>query len=175
MRVLPETAAAKFDYKGKTYYFCNPRCRDRFQANPESFLTPSIPKSEDSDSIYVCPMHPEVRQMGPGVCPKCGMALEPEIAKVDEGPNLELIDMTRRFWIASIVKPVFIWVWRRMPRSVPSRIGCRPLRRLPLLKRGWDSIVSRNLNMFTVSVSVWHRLCLQHHCALCLRPSAGLF
>src|SRR3954467_3550801 len=107
MRVLPETAAAKFDFNGKTYYFCNPRCRDRFQANPESFLSPiapSVPKAEtDSISMYVCPMDPEVRQKGPGICPKCGMALEPEIASVDEGPNLELLDMTRRFWIASMV------------------------------------------------------------------------
>jgi Cu+-exporting ATPase len=153
MRVLPETAAAKLDYKGTTYYFCNPRCRDRFQANPESFLIPSVPKSEDSNSIYVCPMHPEVRQMGPGTCPKCGMALEPEIAKVDEGPNLELIDMTRRFWIASIVSvPVlFLGMAGRMPMLQFLLASVSVLYAgLPLLKRGWDSIISRNLNMFTL-------------------------
>jgi Cu+-exporting ATPase len=153
MRVLPETAAAKLDYKGTTYYFCNPRCRDRFQANPESFLIPSVPKSEDSNSIYVCPMHPEVRQMGPGTCPKCGMALEPEIAKVDEGPNLELIDMTQRFWIASIVSvPVlFLGMVGRMPMLQFLLASVSVLYAgLPLLKRGWDSIISRNLNMFTL-------------------------
>jgi Cu+-exporting ATPase len=153
MRVLPETAAAKFDYKGKTYYFCNPRCRDRFQANPESFLTPSVPKSEDSNFIYVCPMHPEIRQMGPGTCPKCGMALEPEIARVDEGPNQELLDMTRRFWIASIVSvPVlFLGMAGRLPMLQFLLASVAVLYAgLPLLKRGWDSLVSRNLNMFTL-------------------------
>ena len=153
MRVLPETAAAKLDYKGTTYYFCNPRCRDRFQANPESFLTPDVPKSEDSNSIYVCPMHPEIRQMGPGTCPKCGMALEPEIAQVNEGPNPELVDMTRRFWIASIVSlPVlYLGMAGQLPRLQFIFASIAVLYAgLPLLKRGWDSLVSRNLNMFTL-------------------------
>ena len=156
MRVLPETAAAKWDYKGTTYYFCNPRCRDKFQANPESFLSPQplpIPKAEASASIYVCPMHPEVRQKGPGICPKCGMALEPEIASVDEGPNPELADMTRRFAIASIVSvPVlFLGMTERMPllQFLLASVAV-VYAGLPLLKRGWDSIVSRNLNMFTL-------------------------
>ena len=153
MRVLPETAAANFDYKGKTYYFCNPGCRDRFQASPESFLTPSAPKPEDSNSIYVCPMHPEVRQIGPGACPKCGMALEPEIARVDEGPNQELVDMTRRFWIASSVSLPVLYLGmagqKPMLQFVLASIAVL-YAGLPLLKRGWDSIISLNLNMFTL-------------------------
>src|SRR3989442_10321798 len=84
MQVMPETAAAQYEYKGKKYYFCNPRCRDRFKANPEQFLAPvkleiPVSKIEISEGIYTCPMHPEVRQHGPGACPKCGMALEAEI------------------------------------------------------------------------------------------------
>ena len=156
MRVLPETAAAKFDYKGITYYFCNPRCRDRFQADPESFLSPGVssaPKSEDSNTMYVCPMDPEIRQRGPGICPKCGMALEPEVASVDEGPNPELLDMTRRFWIASIVSvPVlYLGMSERLPMLQFLLATVAVLYAgLPLLKRGWDSLVSRNLNMFTL-------------------------
>ena len=155
MRVLPETAAAKWDYKGTTYYFCNPRCRDRFQANPESFLTttPNIPKRESSTATYVCPMDPEVRQVGPGICPKCGMALEPEMATLDEGPNQELVEMTRRFWIASIVSvPVlYLGMAEVMPMLQFLLASVAVLYAgLPLLKRGWDSIISRNLNMFTL-------------------------
>ena len=101
MQVMPETAAARYDYKGKTYYFCNPRCLERFKANPEQFLGPAKLETSDSKSrisnvIYTCPMHPEVRQMGPGACPKCGMELEPEMAILEEEANPELTDMTRR-------------------------------------------------------------------------------
>jgi Cu+-exporting ATPase len=154
MRVLPETAAAKFEYSGKTYYFCNPRCRDRFEADPESFLNP-LPKAKEEDpgSIYVCPMDPEVRQKGPGICPKCGMALEPEIAAADEGPNPELIDMSQRFWIAAVVS---------VPVMLLGMFELAPMLQLflasvavlyagqPLLQRGWHSVVNRSPNMFTL-------------------------
>src|SRR5688572_28344387 len=105
MRVLPETAAARFDHDGKTYYFCAVQCMERFKADPSAFLQPqrSVKQSTASDATYTCPMHPEVRQTGPGSCPKCGMALEPEVAQLDEGPNPELVDMTRRFWIAALL------------------------------------------------------------------------
>src|SRR5437764_305248 len=114
MHVMPETAAAQYQYKGKTYYFCNPRCRDRFKANPEQFLAPvklevSRPGIETSDGIYTCPMHPEVRQRGPGACPKCGMALEPEMVSLEEEVNPELVDMTRRFRLAAALSvPVLV-------------------------------------------------------------------
>src|SRR5436190_15456998 len=102
MQVMPETAAARYDYKGKMYYFCNPRCLERFKANPEQFLRPAklevqTSKPEFSEDIYTCPMHPEVRQSGPGACPKCGMALEPEMVTLEEETDPELVDMTRRF------------------------------------------------------------------------------
>src|SRR5262252_8686241 len=113
MRVMPETAAGKYDYKGKTYYFCNPRCLERFRANPEQFLEkakPQVPLAKSEASVvYTCPMHPEIRQIGPGACPICGMALEPETAALEDEKNPELDDMTRRFWIAAAFSiPVLI-------------------------------------------------------------------
>ncbi|HLQ78247.1 MAG TPA: heavy metal translocating P-type ATPase [Terriglobia bacterium] len=159
MRVLPETAAATFQYKGKTYYFCNPRCRDRFQANPESFLSPPAPASapskelDRSDVWYVCPMDPEVRQKGPGICPKCGMALEPEIATVDDGPNLELADMSHRFRVAAImsVALMFLSMTELMPMLQLFLASVAVLYAgQPLLERGWKSVVNRSPNMFTL-------------------------
>jgi Cu+-exporting ATPase len=153
MRVLPETAAAKFDYKGKTYFFCNPRCRDRFEADPESFLNPLPKKAEAQGVIYVCPMDPEVRQKGPGACPKCGMALEPEIAAADDGPNPELIDMSQRFWIAAAVSaPVmFLGMFEMAPMLQMFLASVAVLYAgQPLLQRGWTSVVNRSPNMFTL-------------------------
>src|SRR5262249_58988331 len=88
MQVMPETAAARYEYKGKTYYFCNPRCLERFRANPEQFLDSGkleiqTPKSNSPEGVYTCPMHPEVRQSRPGACPKCGMALELEMVTLE--------------------------------------------------------------------------------------------
>src|SRR5262249_23778979 len=111
MNVLPETAAGKYEYRGKMYYFCGRRCLERFRANPEQFLTkPPSAKIEQivtlgpPQTMYTCPMHPEVRQHGPGTCPKCGMALEPEMVTAEvEEKNPELTDMTRRFWIGTVL------------------------------------------------------------------------
>src|ERR1044072_5327927 len=102
MEVEPETAAASYEYHGQTYYFCHPSCTEKFSANPEKYLHPEIASNEPAHASsreveYTCPMDPEVRQMGPGACPKCGMALEPETISEDEGPNPELTDMSRRF------------------------------------------------------------------------------
>ena len=102
MEVDPSTDL-RTDYLGKTYYFCHPSCLERFTGDPRSFLEPREPEPVIPGAIYTCPMHPEVRQDGPGSCPICGMALEPERVTLDEGPNPELIDMTRRFCIAAIL------------------------------------------------------------------------
>src|SRR5262249_32464444 len=91
------------DYKGDAYYFCAPGCLAKFRADPQRFLRPqhaATPTAADLDAIYTCPMHPEVRQKGPGACPICGMALERAMVTLDEGPNPELVDMSRRLWIA---------------------------------------------------------------------------
>jgi P-type Cu+ transporter len=155
MRVLPETAAARFDYQGRMYYFCALRCMERFKANPAAFVQPQ-PVSEppvESDVIYTCPMHPEVRHKGPGSCPKCGMALEPEMAQVDEGPNPELVDMTRRFWIAAVLSaPILILGMMEMNPIIQLLLATPVVlwAGWPLLVRGAASIVNRSLNMFTL-------------------------
>ncbi len=79
MDVDPATAEHKAGYKGETYYFCSGRCRERFVAEPERFLNPAAHPSEavPEGTEYTCPMHPEIRQIGPGTCPICGMGLEP--------------------------------------------------------------------------------------------------
>src|SRR5687767_647317 len=97
MKVMPATAAGRYLHEGVPYYFCSRRCEEKFRANPAGYLSPkseAVPvEPSASDVIYTCPMHPEIRQQGPGSCPRCGMALEPEMAAEDEGPNVELIEM----------------------------------------------------------------------------------
>ncbi len=164
MEVDPATDL-RTDYKGATYFFCNPSCLERFTENPESFLQPREPEPVVPGAIYTCPMHPEVRQVGPGSCPICGMALEPERVTLDEGPNVELIDMTRRFYTAAIlgspvmliamigmVAPDFVhhisgWMnWVQLALSIPVVFWAGS----PLFARGWASIVHQSPNMFTL-------------------------
>src|SRR6202041_1365755 len=87
---------------------CSARCRERFEAEPEKFLKPTQPEAAAAGTIYTCPMHPQIRQIGPGNCPICGMTLEPVTATAEAGENHELTDMTRRFWIGLVLTlPVF--------------------------------------------------------------------
>ncbi len=165
MTVDPATAKQRFSYKGQEYFFCGARCRERFSADPESFLRPREPAPPmPAGTIYICPMDPEVRQEGPGTCPICGMALEPETVSLDHGPDPELIDMTRRFWIAlALTLPVFVlemgshlglmqlvpqvtsnWISFALATPVVLWAGA------PFFVRGWRSVVSGNLNMFTL-------------------------
>ena len=166
MRVDPKTAkGGHFAYKGQDYFFCSQRCHDRFEAEPEKFLAPKQPEPAAAPgTIYTCPMHPEVRQEGPGSCPICGMALEPETVSLDDKPDPELIDMTRRFWVGlALTLPVFAiemmshvlgihllsptvanWVSLVLATPVVLWAGA------PFFERGWRSLVTRNLNMFTL-------------------------
>lgn len=111
MIVQPQTAVAKFDYQGKTYYFCAVNCQNKFRQNPEFFLNPEtkpVAMEVDSKDIYTCPMDPEIEQIGPGICPKCGMALEPKVISLEDKPDPEFLDMKRRFWISAVLTfPVF--------------------------------------------------------------------
>lgn len=123
MLVTPETAAATYEYEGKTYYFCNPGCKTKFAAEPEKFLSepPASVESQshdspngsashapDSEIEYTCPMHPEIVQIGPGTCPICGMALEPKEVSLDDRPDPEFVDMNRRFRVSALLTlPVF--------------------------------------------------------------------
>src|SRR5206468_2824014 len=92
----------------RTYYFCNPKCRDKFSRDPERYLVPPAPTpAAQADAEYTCPMHPDVIQRGPGDCPKCGMALEPKTVSVEAPP--ELTGLVRRFWICAVLSaPVLI-------------------------------------------------------------------
>ena len=164
MEVDPSTDL-RTDYKGTTYFFCHPSCLERFTEDPESFLHPGEPAPVIAGAIYTCPMHPEVRQVGPGSCPICGMALEPERVTFDEGPNPELIDMARRFYTAAIFgSPVMLlamigmfvpdfvhniagWAnWVQLALSIPVVFWAGA----PLFTRGWASIVHQSPNMFTL-------------------------
>jgi Cu+-exporting ATPase len=165
MSVDPVTAKNRLLYQGQEYFFCGARCRDRFDADPEKYLTPQEPvPPAPAGTIYICPMDPEIRQDGPGTCPICGMALEPEQVSLDDAPDPELIDMTRRFWIAlALTLPVFVlemgahlgavdlvsrgvsnWISLALATPVVLWAGA------PFFARGWRSLVSRNLNMFTL-------------------------
>src|SRR5258707_2307484 len=165
MSVNPATAKHRFSYNGEDYFFCSERCRERFEAEPEKYLQPKQPEpAAPAGTIYTCPMHPEVRQVGPGSCPICGMALEPEQVSLDDKPDPELIDMTRRFWIALVLTlPVFAiemgshlgmghlvppnWSnWISLVLSTPVVLWAGA----PFFVRGWRSLVTRNLNMFTL-------------------------
>src|SRR5690242_19667646 len=101
MTVNPETSKHRFEYRGETSHFCSSGCRTKFAADPPKYLDTSKPRDgapAPEGTIYTCPMHPEIRQAGPGSCPICGMALDPEIVSLDAAPDPELADMTRRIW-----------------------------------------------------------------------------
>jgi len=176
MKVDPDNAAGSFAYQGKTYYFCSKHCLHRFSENPETFLNPAPqpligisrqPKPVARDQKYTCPMHPEIVRDGPGSCPICGMALEPMTVSLDQEENPELIDMTRRFWIAVVLTiPVFALgmsdlipgqplqqlvsmrtlQWVQLILATPVVLWCG----WPFFVRAWESIVNRSLNMFTL-------------------------
>lgn len=155
MTVDPETCTLKHVHEGQEYYFCNPSCLSRFQKAPEDYLGERPePTAADMEAMYFCPMCPGMEQQGPGICTKCGMALEAMEITLDDAPNTELIDMTFRFKIAVALSfPVFLmamsesWVWAQFLLTTPVLLWCGA----PFFKRGWNSIVSWNLNMFTLT------------------------
>jgi len=106
MTVDPRSAAGSAVYQGQTYYFCSKGCAAKFQADPKKYLDPqaeSAPMEPPAPGVeYTCPMHPEIRKIGPGSCPKCGMALEPVSVTLDsvDEVNPEYKDMSRRFWLS---------------------------------------------------------------------------
>ena len=169
MSVDPHTATLKAEHGGRTYYFCSTGCRTKFIADPLKYLDADQAKAAaepvPEGTIYTCPMHPEIRQVGPGSCPICGMALEPLLVSADQGPNPELIDMTRRFWIGlAITLPVFALEMGGHLTNLHMLLGKQTSNWLQLLLatpvvlwagwpffvRGWQSLLTRNLNMFTL-------------------------
>ncbi|HVO04433.1 MAG TPA: heavy metal translocating P-type ATPase [Candidatus Cybelea sp.] len=167
MSVDPASAKHKAVYQGATYFFCCNGCKTKFEADPQKYLVPKTeaPKPTAPGTIYTCPMHPEIRQVGPGACPICGMALEPVEMTAEETPNHELIDMARRFRIGlALSVPVVAlemgghfaglerWIapqlsnWLQLVLATPVVLWAGA----PFFQRGGASLVSRNLNMFTL-------------------------
>ncbi len=175
MTVEPATAAGSAEYHGRTYHFCSRHCIAKFQADPEKYVGDAASTKPAAaaappppGNVYTCPMHPEVVSDRPGACPKCGMALEPKTVTLDEGPNLELADMTQRFALAlALGLPVFLLVmsgmlplaitaplhahmtllnWVQLALATPVVWWCG----WPFFARGWQSIVHRSPNMFTL-------------------------
>lgn len=115
MSVEPDSAAGTYEHNGTKYYFCSTGCVSKFKTDPEKYLAPREPADQPLDVEYTCPMHPEIVQIGPGTCPKCGMALEPMEVSLEDTEDPELIDMRRRFWIsAALTLPVFILAMAEM-------------------------------------------------------------
>ena len=163
-----DTSAAKYKHShaGQRWYFCSQHCLDRFAAEPERHAKAAGKPVATPGAIYTCPMHPEIRQPGPGNCPKCGMALEPVAPSADDQPNPELLDMARRFWIGlALTVPIFGLAmakhlpglhaglpnpkfsgWIQFILSVPVVLWAA----WPFFVRGWNSLASRNLNMYTL-------------------------
>jgi Cu+-exporting ATPase len=177
MTVDPATAKFSTQHDGRTYYFCCGGCLAKFQADPVKYLggskDPQLraplhqgPRSKAQGLEFTCPMHPEVRQIGPGSCPICGMALEPVEMTAEEPENEELIDMTRRFRVSAVLTaPVVLLAMSEMlpgelGHAVPGAVRAWIQLALatpvvlwggaPFFVRGWQSIVNRSPNMFTL-------------------------
>jgi Cu+-exporting ATPase len=172
MMVDVPTSKHRADYRGAEFHFCSSGCKTKFTADPAHYVADgrgasvkSAPKPADASALFTCPMHPDVRRVGPGSCPICGMALEPLIASPEAGPNPELADMTRRFWIALVfalpvvvvemgghwlglhrVVPTYLWPWIELALATPATLWAG----WPFFVRGWRSLATRHLNMFTL-------------------------
>jgi Cu+-exporting ATPase len=188
MDVTPERAAGSVDYQGTTYYFCSGGCLAKFRADPARYVgasgqpaqrphvhqPPRPPKAAAGapraplppPGEWTCPMHPEIVRPEPGACPICGMALEPRAIRLEEGPNPELTDMTRRFWVGTaLTAPMLVamlteilpggrppalmspaWRWIELGLATPVVLWAGA----PFFQRMWASIVHRHLNMFTL-------------------------
>ena len=178
MQVEPAKAAGSSAYQGMTYYFCSPGCKAKFDASPPKFAEEPRRSAHTharaapdqtaprGDVEYTCPMHPEVRQIGPGSCPICGMALEPVHVTAEAPDNHELLDMSRRFWwsvaltvpllalmisdvlpgrpLQALAGPALNWIALALSTPIVLWGGW------PFFARGWASVVNRSLNMFTL-------------------------
>ncbi len=169
MTVDPHKTPHHASHAGKPYYFCSAGCKAKFEAEPERYLSPQAKEQARQEvpagTVYTCPMHPEIRQIGPGSCPICGMALEPELITAETAENPELADMRRRFWIGlAFALPVLLLEMGGHVASLSDLIGRQTSNWLqlalatpvvlwagwPFFERGWQSVKTLNLNMFTL-------------------------
>jgi Cu+-exporting ATPase len=173
MDVNPDKAAATSEWQGEMYYFCSTGCREKFAADPEGVLQRRAEKDKERKETvkeapgreYTCPMHPEVVQQGPGSCPICGMDLEPLVPTAGEEESDEYRDMRRRFVVSVVLTaPVFVIAMGHLIPGFGHLIPARAAAWIQLILatpvvlwggwvffvRGWQSLLSRNLNMFTL-------------------------
>ncbi len=173
MTVDPNAGKPSAEHAGQIYHFCSQRCRDKFEADPEKYLGERLaPEPMPKGTQYTCPMHPEIVRDEPGSCPICGMALEPMgVPTGEEGPNPELVDFTRRLWVSALLSapllvvtmgpmlglPVREWIgertaiWIEFALATPVVLWAA----LPFFRRGWDFILNRSPNMWTlISIGV---------------------
>jgi Cu+-exporting ATPase len=170
MTATPESKGGAAQWQDETYFFCSEKCREKFVVEPERYINPE-PLSEEeaaaaAEAIYTCPMHPEIEQQGPGACPLCGMALEAKEITADAEDDTELRDMSLRFRVSMILtvpvvllamgpmlgipldqlaeKPKLIWIELLLSTPVVLWGGW------PFFVRGWQSFITRHLNMFTL-------------------------
>ncbi|WP_306286559.1 heavy metal translocating P-type ATPase [Sphingomonas sp. Ant20] len=154
------------EHAGQSYHFCSAGCRTKFVAKPDAYLgdKPKPEAKATPGAIWTCPMHPQIRQEGPGTCPICGMALEPEEPSLDDEPNPELVDFTRRLWVAGVLAVPLLAIsmvaemlgvhvasstaspWIQLALTAPIVLWAG----LPFFQRGWISLRTRHLNMFTL-------------------------
>ena len=172
---VTEQSAHQQEHAGKRYYFCSNGCKTKFNANPNQYTKAKLDTEKkmpvpavaaqtpgQKGTIYTCPMHPEIRQSTPGSCPLCGMTLEPLIPELEEGENKELIDFQHRFWWTlplTIVVATLAMVghqlnlfsmgtqsWAEFVLSLPVVLWAGA----PFFKRGWQSVINRSPNMWTL-------------------------
>jgi len=168
MKVNPATTPHHAEHAGQAFHFCSAGCRTKFVAEPAKYLAkdkaPAAPPAP-AGTVYTCPMHPQIRQVGPGSCPICGMALEPELVTAEHTPNPELADFTRRFWIGLVLAlPVLALEMGGHLTGLMMRLGGQTSAWIqfalatpvvlwsgwPFFERGAKSLVTRHLNMFTL-------------------------
>jgi Cu+-exporting ATPase len=196
MRVDPsQPRGGTYAHDGQTYGFCNPRCREKFIAEPSRYLHPTEstaahrrPSAPAHPTTYTCPMHPEIVRDAPGSCPICGMALEPSTVTIEEAANPELADMRRRLWLSLVpTVPVFALSMSEMLPGQPVQhaLGVQTANWIqavlatpvvlwggkPFFERGWRSVINRSLNMFTL-IAVGTGVAWLYSMVATLAPSA---
>lgn len=165
MNVNPETAKGRSDYKGTSFFFCSTKCKAKFDQNPEQYVKPAKNASKAQEGIeYTCPMHPEIRQIGPGSCPICGMALEPVTVIAGEEDDAEYKMMLKRFWVSTVLSIPLLFITMGGRHFIHSQGLLEQLKWVevllatpvvlwggwPFFQRFWLSLVNRSLNMFTL-------------------------